>query len=53
MSSKVLDHAGLLTGTGLAALCLWYWARPSVPLPPGPRGNLLLGSALEVIGLFR
>ncbi|KAG9092888.1 hypothetical protein FRC06_011746, partial [Ceratobasidium sp. 370] len=26
----------------------WYRSRHSVPLPPGPRGNILAGNALEV-----
>ncbi|KAG8688170.1 hypothetical protein FRC09_013074, partial [Ceratobasidium sp. 395] len=26
----------------------WYRSRHSVPLPPGPKGNLILGNALEV-----
>ncbi|KAG8771280.1 hypothetical protein FRC12_003714 [Ceratobasidium sp. 428] len=26
----------------------WYHSRPSVPLPPSPRGNIILGNALEI-----
>lgn len=26
----------------------WYRSKHPVPLPPGPRGNLILGNALEV-----
>lgn len=48
MSSKLFDHAGLVAGTGLAALGLWYWSRPTIPLPPGPKGNLIVGSAFEL-----
>lgn len=48
MNSKLLDNAGLLAGAGLASLGLWYWLRPTVPLPPGPRGHLIFGSALEL-----
>ncbi|CUA75218.1 O-methylsterigmatocystin oxidoreductase [Rhizoctonia solani] len=41
----------LLAGTALAGISLWYLSTCSnskVPLPPGPRGNLIFGSALEL-----
>lgn len=47
MSSLLLFDA--LAGVAVVALALWYWSAPSgVPLPPGPRGNFIFGSALEV-----
>jgi hypothetical protein len=46
MSSTTL--ASVLAGAALAGLCWWYCVALSVPLPPGPRGNFLFGSALEV-----
>ncbi|KAG8708694.1 hypothetical protein FRC09_001089, partial [Ceratobasidium sp. 395] len=30
------------------AIYSWYHSRPSVPLPPRPRGNIILGNALEI-----
>ncbi|KAG8780358.1 hypothetical protein FRC12_023135 [Ceratobasidium sp. 428] len=30
------------------AIYSWYHSRPSVPLPPSPRGNIILGNALEI-----
>ncbi|CAE6437060.1 unnamed protein product [Rhizoctonia solani] len=39
----------LLTGAALAGMYLWYHSKRSrIPLPPGPRGNLIFGSALEL-----
>ncbi|KAG8788493.1 hypothetical protein FRC12_014494 [Ceratobasidium sp. 428] len=46
MSSGVL--AGLIFATSLAALTWWYWTKPAIPLPPGPKGNLIFGCALEL-----
>ncbi|ELU36388.1 Hydrolase domain-containing protein [Rhizoctonia solani AG-1 IA] len=39
----------LLAGATLTGIYLWYQSKSSrVPLPPGPRGNLIFGSALEL-----
>ncbi|CCO35442.1 O-methylsterigmatocystin oxidoreductase Short=OMST oxidoreductase [Rhizoctonia solani AG-1 IB] len=39
----------LLVGAALIGVYLWYQSKSSkVPLPPGPRGNLIFGSALEL-----
>ncbi|KAJ1307049.1 hypothetical protein OPQ81_008028 [Rhizoctonia solani] len=39
----------LLTGAALAGIYLWYQSKLSrIPLPPGPRGNIIFGSALEL-----
>ncbi|KAG8783567.1 hypothetical protein FRC12_019589 [Ceratobasidium sp. 428] len=46
MSSSML--AGAIFATSLAALFWWYWTKPTVPLPPGPKGNLIFGCALEL-----
>ncbi|KAG8704592.1 hypothetical protein FRC08_002146, partial [Ceratobasidium sp. 394] len=38
-----------LAGGAFSLICYsWYRSRHSVPLPPGPRGNLLAGSAFEI-----
>ncbi|KAG8795189.1 hypothetical protein FRC12_017382, partial [Ceratobasidium sp. 428] len=40
---------GILIGGALsAAFYSWYRSRSSVPLPPGPKGNFIFGSAFEV-----
>ncbi|KAF8595033.1 cytochrome P450 [Ceratobasidium sp. AG-I] len=47
MSSSLLFDGAV--GALVLVLALWYWSAPgSVPLPPGPRGNLIFGSALEL-----
>ncbi|KAF8761470.1 Heavy metal translocatin [Rhizoctonia solani] len=39
----------LLAGATLTGIYLWYQSKSSrIPLPPGPRGNLIFGSALEL-----
>ncbi|KAG8694180.1 cytochrome P450 1B1, partial [Ceratobasidium sp. 394] len=38
----------LVAGALSAALYGWNRSRNSVPLPPGPKGNLILGNVLEV-----
>ncbi|CAE6446625.1 unnamed protein product [Rhizoctonia solani] len=37
----------IVAGTTLAGL-LWFWSSSSVPVPPGPSGNVIFGSALEL-----
>ncbi|KAG9077636.1 hypothetical protein FS749_010453, partial [Ceratobasidium sp. UAMH 11750] len=38
----------LITAVVFAALYSWYKSRQSVPLPPGPKGHLIFGNALDV-----
>ncbi|KAB5593510.1 Cytochrome P450 family protein [Ceratobasidium theobromae] len=40
--------ASFLIGATLVGACFWYRPSSSVPLPPGPRGNILFGCALEI-----
>ncbi|KAH7327627.1 cytochrome P450 [Rhizoctonia solani] len=47
MSSVVVIT--LLSGAALAGIYFWYQSKCSrIPLPPGPRGNPIFGSALEL-----
>ncbi|CAE6476393.1 hypothetical protein ACGC1H_007684 [Rhizoctonia solani] len=43
-----VTSTSVLIGATLGGVFLWYWFKSSIPYPPGPRGNLLFGSALEL-----
>ncbi|KAG9093518.1 hypothetical protein FRC06_011493 [Ceratobasidium sp. 370] len=47
-SSSTLVPGILIGGTLTAVLYSWYRSRNTVPLPPGPKGNFLLGNILEI-----
>ncbi|KAG9092147.1 hypothetical protein FS749_015958 [Ceratobasidium sp. UAMH 11750] len=48
MSDNHLISSVLVGGALSAVLYSWYRSRNSMPLPPGPKGNLIFGSALDV-----
>ncbi|KAG9078214.1 hypothetical protein FS749_009811, partial [Ceratobasidium sp. UAMH 11750] len=48
MNDSHINLGLLVAGALSAALYGWNRSRNSVPLPPGPKGNLILGNVLEV-----
>ncbi|KAG9091724.1 hypothetical protein FS749_016327 [Ceratobasidium sp. UAMH 11750] len=47
-NSNILVPGVLIGGTLATVLYSWYRSRNSVPLPPGPKGHLLLGNMLDI-----
>ncbi|KAG9090025.1 hypothetical protein FS749_000877 [Ceratobasidium sp. UAMH 11750] len=48
MNNNPIIPGVLLGGALAAALYSWYRSRPSVPLPPGPKGRFMVGNALDI-----
>ncbi|KAG8696708.1 hypothetical protein FRC08_006975, partial [Ceratobasidium sp. 394] len=48
MNDNPIIPGVLLGGALAAALYSWYQSRPSVPLPPGPKGRFMVGNALDI-----
>ncbi|QRV89138.1 cytochrome P450 family protein [Ceratobasidium sp. AG-Ba] len=48
MNDNRVVQGALVGGAVSALLYFWHRSHSSVPLPPGPRGNLILGSVLDV-----
>ncbi|QRV92904.1 cytochrome P450 family protein [Ceratobasidium sp. AG-Ba] len=46
--SKSIIPGVLIAGAASTVFYSWYKSRHSVPLPPGPTGNFLLGNALDL-----
>ncbi|KAG9084113.1 hypothetical protein FRC06_004203, partial [Ceratobasidium sp. 370] len=48
MNDSCIIPSLLVGGALCAALYSWYRLRNSVPLPPGPKGNFILGNVLDI-----